>query len=29
LDRLKNVRGLFGDLSKEEVLSLKHEGHRF
>jgi prevent-host-death family protein len=29
VDRLKNARSLFGDMSKEEILSLKHEGHRF
>jgi prevent-host-death family protein len=26
--RLKGMRGLFGGLSKSEVLKLKHDGHR-
>jgi prevent-host-death family protein len=27
--RLKNVRSLFGKMSKSEILALRHEGHRF
>jgi prevent-host-death family protein len=27
--RLKKMRGLFRGMSKEELLNLKHEGHRF
>jgi len=28
VQRLKRLRGLLGDMSPDEVLSLKHEGHR-
>lgn len=27
-ERLKRMRGMFGDMSKEELIALKHEGHR-
>jgi prevent-host-death family protein len=26
--RLKGFRGMFGDMTKEELIALKHEGHR-
>jgi prevent-host-death family protein len=26
---LKNLEGFFGDMTKEEILSLKHEGHKY
>ena len=29
VERLKGMRGLFGDMRKSEVLALKHKGHRF
>jgi prevent-host-death family protein len=29
VQRLKKMRGLFRGISKEELLNLKHEGHRF
>lgn len=28
VQRLKGMRGLFGGMSKSEVLALKHQGHR-
>jgi len=28
VSRLKAMRGLFGDMSKDEILAMKHEGHR-
>ena len=29
VERLKRFRGTLGQMSKEELLSLAHEGHRF
>jgi prevent-host-death family protein len=29
VQRLKKMRGLFRGMSKDELLNLKHEGHRF
>jgi prevent-host-death family protein len=28
-ERLKQMRGMLGDMTIEELISLKHEGHRF
>lgn len=28
-ERLKQMRGMFGDMTQEELIALKHEGHRY
>lgn len=28
-ERLKLMRGMFGDMTREELICMKHEGHRY
>lgn len=28
-ERLKRMRGMFGTMTREELIALKHEGHRY